>query len=127
MTVETGWDAGWDAGEVGFDAKVLFQPQFSLLAKTPRREIGGVETLEVHDYADAWPRLANPPEVPYLRYESVFPMWDNSARRKENAWAIRDSTPELYERWLRTGSERIAQKLREQGVLPLRRGPGYVH
>src|SRR5262249_43586975 len=33
MAVETGWDAGWDATQVGFDAKVLFQPQFSMLSK----------------------------------------------------------------------------------------------
>jgi glycosyltransferase involved in cell wall biosynthesis len=110
MTVETGWDAGWDAGEVGFDAKVLFQPQFSLLAKTPRREIGGVETLEVHDYADAWPRLANPPEVPYLRYESVFPMWDNSARRGPEAVVVHDSSPEQFEAWLGVAIERAVQR-----------------
>ena len=31
VAVETGWDAGWDATQFGFDAKVLFQPQFSML------------------------------------------------------------------------------------------------
>jgi hypothetical protein len=106
MTVETGWDAGWDATEVGFDAKVLFQPQFSLLAKTPRLHVGDLDSLQVYDYERSWPRLAEPPPVSYLRYETVFPSWDNSPRRGSDAVVVHNSTPEAYGAWLHTAIER---------------------
>jgi hypothetical protein len=116
MTVETGWDAGWDATEAGFDAKVLFQPQFSLLAKTPRLDVG-LDSLQVHDYARSWPTLAAPPPVSYPRYETVFPSWDNSARRGSDAVVVHNSTPEAYGEWLRAAVERSLARSVE-GALP---------
>ena len=108
MSVETGWDAGWDATEVGFDAKVLFQPQFSLLSRAPRLDVTDLGSLKVYDYAEASRVLAEPLPVSYLRYETVFPSWDNSARRGSDAVVVHNSTPELYEAWLRTAIERAA-------------------
>ncbi len=110
MTVETGWDAGWDATEVGFDAKVLFQPQFSLLAKTPRLRVGDLDALQIYDYERSWPMLADAPPVPYLRFETVFPGWDNSARRGSDAVVMHNSTPEAYGAWLRTAVERAVER-----------------
>src|SRR5688572_21951699 len=97
LSVETGWDAGWDATAVGFDAKVLFQPQFSLLRSTPRLPVPGRVNLQVYDYQRTWPALANPDPVAYRRYETVFPSWDNSPRRGDHAVVVHDSTPEAYE------------------------------
>lgn len=101
LAVESGWDAGWDATQVGFDAKVLFQPQFSLLRETPRSEIAGQPELHVFDYEKAWPALAHPEPVSYRRYDTVFPAWDNTARKGGRGWVVRDSTPAAYEEWLR--------------------------
>jgi glycosyltransferase involved in cell wall biosynthesis len=109
MTVETGWDAGWDATEVGFDAKVLFQPQFSLLAKTPRLDVE-LDSLLVYDYERSWPMLAAPPPVSYVRYETVFPSWDNSPRRGSEAVVVHNSTPDAYGEWLRTAVERAVER-----------------
>lgn len=39
--------------------------------------------------------------APFKRFRCVTPMWDNSARRKVDARIVIDSTPELYESWLR--------------------------
>jgi lipopolysaccharide biosynthesis protein/glycosyltransferase involved in cell wall biosynthesis len=100
MTVETGWDAGWDATEVGFDAKILFQPQFSILETVPRLEVDGPESLRVFDYEEAWPKLSDPDPVPYRRYESVCAGWDNTPRTNERGWLLHNSTPEAYEAWL---------------------------
>ena len=100
MAIETGWDAGWDATAAGFDAKVLFQPQFSLLAQTPRLEIPGKPDLQVFDYETAWPALANPEPVAYRRYDTVFPSWDNTARKGDKGWVVHHSTPAAYEQWL---------------------------
>ena len=109
MTVETGWDAGWDATEVGFDAKVLFQPQFSLLAKTPRlgrraRLAAGLRLRPV--VADA--RLAAAGFVPALR--DRVPSWDNSPRRGSEAVVVHNSTPEAYGEWLRAAIERAVER-----------------
>jgi hypothetical protein len=101
VAVETGWDAGWDATQEGFDAKVLFMPQFSILRTIPRTPIAEKENLQVYDYQQAWPILANPKPVPYRRYNTVFPSWDNSPRTGHNAIVLHNSTPEAYEQWLR--------------------------
>ncbi len=34
-------------------------------------------------------------------YPGITPMWDNSARRKENPFILHDSSPEKYESWLK--------------------------
>ena len=101
IAVETGWDSGWDATTVGFDAKVLFQPQFSQLRTVPRSKAGPPGGLHVYDYDEAWPVLANPEPVRYRRYSSVFPTWDNSARKGAAGVAIHNATPASYEAWLR--------------------------
>ncbi|CAN5223359.1 hypothetical protein BH11PLA2_BH11PLA2_17610 [soil metagenome] len=116
IAVETGWDAGWDATKVGFDAKVMFQPQFSLLGTVPRLELGPKNT-RIFDYNTAWPVLANPEPVPYLRYDAVFPSWDNTARKGADAWVIYDSTPVAYEEWLRLAVQRAMNRPADQRVV----------
>jgi glycosyltransferase involved in cell wall biosynthesis len=116
MAVETGWDAGWDATRVGFDAKVLFQPQFSLLDTAPRWDVCNSKT-KVFDYASAWPVLANPPTVSYPRFDTVFPGWDNTARRGENAWVVHGNTPASYEEWLRLAVDRTLTRPQDQRVV----------
>jgi hypothetical protein len=106
MTVETGWDAGWDATKVGFDAKILFQPQFSMLDQVPTLAVGPPR-LKVYDYQAAWPSLADPEPVSYRRFETVFPQWDNSPRTGENGVVLHRSTPESYGEWLTTAISRV--------------------
>jgi glycosyltransferase involved in cell wall biosynthesis len=109
VAVETGWDAEWDATQAGFDAKALFQPQFSMLG-TVRRQALGSKRLRVFDYQEAWPVLANPEPVSYLRYDTVFPAWDNTARRGEEGWVVHNASPEAYEQWLRLVLERTQER-----------------
>jgi glycosyltransferase involved in cell wall biosynthesis len=106
MTVETGWDAGWDATRVGFDAKVLFQPQFSMLDQVPTLEVGP-PSLRVYDYEAAWRFLSNPEPASYRRYETVCARWDNSPRTGENGRVLHRSTPEAYGEWLTTVISRV--------------------
>jgi lipopolysaccharide biosynthesis protein/glycosyltransferase involved in cell wall biosynthesis len=101
ISVETGRDAEWNATQVGFDAKLLFQPQFtSLFNSGADILIPGKEKLRVYDYERASKVLSNPPAVSYRRYASVFPNWDNAPRRGEEAVVLHNSTPEAYEAWL---------------------------
>jgi len=116
VAVETGWDAGWDATQVGFDAKLLFEPQFSTLAGLERLPLGTPRT-RVYDYDSVWPTLASPPPVPYLRYDTVCPGWDNTARRGEDAWVLRHNTPESYEAWLSIAVKRAMQRPPEDRIV----------
>ena len=116
VAVETGWDAGWDATQSGFDAKVLFQPQFSQLASVPRIDQGPSKT-RVFDYDAAWPVLAAPEPASYLRYDTVCPGWDNTARRGEDAWVLHHNTPESYERWLTLAVRRAMQRPRDERLV----------
>ena len=101
MTVETGWDSGWDATAVGFDAKILFAPQFTTLFNSGARiPVPGKDNLRVFDYQKAWPVLANPTPAAYPRYETVCPGWDNTARRGEQAVVLHNSSSESYQQWL---------------------------
>lgn len=116
VAVETGWDAGWDATQVGFDAKLLFQPQFSLLGEVSRLDVGPARTRVFH-YDDAWPILADPPPVTYPRFDAVFPGWDNSPRRGEESWVIHGNTPAAYEAWLRLAVRRALDRPPDQRVV----------
>ena len=42
------------------------------------------------------------PRVGYVRFRCVTPGWDNSARRRRGARILVGSTPQLYEKWLRS-------------------------
>ena len=116
IAVETGWDAGWDATQVGFDAKVLFEPQFSLLGTVPRMDVGSPKT-RVFDYDTAWPVLASPPPVTYPRFDTVFPGWDNTARRGEDSWVVHGNTPASYEEWLQFAVNRAITRPSDQKIV----------
>lgn len=109
LAVETGWDEGWDATKVGFDAKVLFQPQFTTLTRVPRLAVGA-ESLRVFSYDDALELLAREPAAAYPTYETVCPGWDNTPRAGTNGWLLHGSTPEAYERWVTAAVERASAK-----------------
>jgi glycosyltransferase involved in cell wall biosynthesis len=117
LCVETGYDAGWDATAVGFDAKVRFQPQFSVLHNAPQTKIDEHAGLSVFDYDSAVPVLDDLPDEPYPTYETVFPAWDNTPRRGSDGWVLQGATPDSYEAWLRGAIERARQRPPEQRIV----------
>ena len=118
MTCETGWDSGWDATSVGFDAKVLFQPQFATLFNSGTQiPTEGLDQLRVFDYQKAWPVLANAKPVRYTRFDTVCPSWDNTARVGQRAVVLHGSTPEAYQQWLQTAIGRAANRPRDQRIV----------
>jgi glycosyltransferase involved in cell wall biosynthesis len=112
IAVETAWELGWDATQVGFDAKVLFQPQFGWLITHASRIAGArlaipdKEEIQVYDYDSVVAALEDLDPVEYRRYESVFPGWDNTARVGERAVVMHNATPSSYEGWLRGAVQR---------------------
>ena len=99
--------------ELGFDAAVEFQPNWGhmpprLFGSFARRVVRKLRIKEsfyvkdaVYDYGHLTRNMMSKPPVEYKRFPGVMPAWDNSARRKQAATIITDSTPELYEAWLR--------------------------
>lgn len=98
---------------IGFDASVEFQPDWMQLGLPLqkgklwdlKRKLGLAEkayaTDAVYDYSTIVERMLGKPDPGYKRFPCVTPMWDNSARRKDRAIILDNSTPEAYERWLR--------------------------
>jgi lipopolysaccharide biosynthesis protein len=110
VAMETAWDLGWDATAVGFDAKVLFQPQFGMLLNSASRlTVPGRENLQVYDYGDTWRALAEPQPVSYTRFDTVCPGWDNAARVGAKAVVLHNSTPDEYAAWLGYALEKAQQ------------------
>jgi hypothetical protein len=95
---------------------VLFQPQFSLLGTVPRLD-AGPSSLRVFNYDTAWPQLAHPPAVTYPRYDTVFPGWDNTARKGEQGWVLHNNSPAAYREWLALAVQRALLKPAGTGVV----------
>jgi hypothetical protein len=87
-----------DPREIGFDAAVEFQPDWSNLGQP----IAEIETTghRIYDYADFVERQLRKPEPSYLRFPCVTPSWDNSPRRPLGALTLAHSDPGIYRRWL---------------------------
>jgi lipopolysaccharide biosynthesis protein len=109
-----------DPQALGFDCSSEFRPRFS--AELPQlriarrrwwhhRKLGTAEPAFynhwVYNYKDLARSALAEPSPPYARIPCVCPGWDNSPRRKEGANIFIDSTPELYQRWLREVVNRL--------------------
>lgn len=118
-----------DPQSFGFDAAVEFQPDWSYLgpplfrsywaqlARKARLLNSNYGRTTVYNYGDVAERMLTKPEPSYLRFPCVTPMWDNSPRRNEDALILRNSTPELYHRWLMETTRRSLSDARRKGVL----------
>ncbi|HEU4717843.1 MAG TPA: glycoside hydrolase family 99-like domain-containing protein [Bacteroidia bacterium] len=98
-----------DPAELGFDAAVEFQPDFSFLPQPVRPQrslwsrLAGAKATgdNIFLYKDVVREMLRKPAVAFKRYPGIFPSWDNSPRRSTGATIIHDSTPGEYGKWLR--------------------------
>lgn len=94
----------WDYKSYGFDSGVEFPPH-NIGAVAPdhapmlsfEQPFAGY-CPDFSDVAEAY--LAQEYSQDYSGFRTVFPSWDNTARRKENAMIVLNGTPENYEFWL---------------------------
>ena len=126
VRVESHVESG-DPRELGFDCALDFQPRSMPLYRLQlfrrkwwhRHKLGtgepGLAQNYVFEYADLLRDLDNP-LPPYPRIPCVSPGWDNSPRRKIAATIFINSTPDLYERWLREVAVRQAARLVGDGT-----------
>ena len=119
---------------VGFDAAVRFQPNFTasnistvktIAGKTIKDRYPGLHRIAkqlrpqsksdiIYDYAELYRRWRDTPLRAERHFECVTPMWDNSARRYRGATIVKNSTPELYEQWLREAVNRSTPDSRKE-------------
>jgi lipopolysaccharide biosynthesis protein len=110
-----------DPAELGFDAAVEFQPDWSNVPPPLRSSLlwRGLRRLGLVSQVWAENRIAEYPELVaralakshpgYVRYPCVTPSWDNSPRRRHGgAFILTGATPARYERWLMETMERAA-------------------
>lgn len=88
-----------DPEAVGFDASVAFLPRGAARLLEP---FAGFREHTVLDYAEAVAIEQALPPTPFKRIPTVMTNWDNTPRRKSGAVIFSGSTPEAYERWLRS-------------------------
>jgi lipopolysaccharide biosynthesis protein len=55
--------------------------------------------------------------VSYKRFPGVTPMWDNTARKKENAFLFTNPTPQKYEQWLQYEVDQFTPYSKEENFL----------
>jgi lipopolysaccharide biosynthesis protein len=102
-----------DPKELGFDYAVEWHPRGRILWEARvfrsrwwrRHKLGTGEAAfrdnYICEYADLVGRALSDPLPLYPRAPCVCPGWDNTARRRIGAYMFINSTPDLYERWLR--------------------------
>lgn len=101
---------------LGFDASVDFQPDWMAISDDNPSVVLPDDHFVV-DYRDLVETELARPDVPHLRFPGVTPAWDNSARRKKNAFIIADSSPEAYEHWLTETLRGVAARPESQQLV----------
>lgn len=119
-----------DPVQIGFDAAVEFQPDWANIEILRRKKIlwrlamklGVVNRLyghshSVYDYSSMVKQMLQKSSPPYRRFPCVTPSWDNVARRKVNAFILKGSEPDLYEKWLNAVIIQFSKKTIEEKII----------
>jgi len=127
VSIETSFKPGWNPIPSGYDASLLFQPQFhkALPHKAPTTTwhvlsnlLLGKKPVSHYDYDQVWSILDSAEPVDYMRYYTVCPGWDNSARKGDNdPFILHNSTPQQYGKWLRKAIDRVKEEPSEHRLV----------
>jgi lipopolysaccharide biosynthesis protein len=105
-------DQSGNPRDIGFDCSLEFQPSWpqAWSSRIFRRKWWHIRRLGTHEpgirennvfeYGALVKNSLAAPLPEYPRIPCVCPGWDNSPRRKSDAFLLVNSTPELYEQWL---------------------------
>jgi len=116
--VHLGYTQSWgvidDPSEMGFDFAIEFQPNFPPI-EAKRKTLLNKIRIKIYKYCSLKEKASLSDKVfDYKKFVEIqkakifrrdvspciIPMWDNSARRKKNAFIFTDSSPEEYGNWL---------------------------
>jgi len=77
----------------------LWYLKYKLASNHDREEMVNKLYSEI-DYEEYVDFVMNYPEYNYKCFPGITPMWDNTARKKENYFLFRNSNPGKYQQWL---------------------------
>jgi Glycosyltransferase WbsX len=109
--------------ELGFDAAMEFQPDWTQLQKTDlwtrfKYKFGlNKGQPVVFEYQEIVEKMLARPEPPFKQYPCITPSWDNSARKKHNAIILNNSSPRVYGKWLKEILKKIRPFSKEENFL----------
>jgi len=105
-----------DPALYGFDALVEFPPHgIRVLTVNHQVEITNFDFKgAIYDYREFVQSQLAQPGPQYVSHATVMPAWDNTARRPNVANTFVNSTPEVYEVWLREVVARVAELRRPE-------------
>jgi GT2 family glycosyltransferase len=114
LAMVNSFDLSWrpiDPSKLGFDAAVEFPPHYTLTPiNAPGRLLNNDYMGKVYDYREAVMKNWAETSTGYVRFHSVMPSWDNTARRQNNSAILVDASPGAYRAWL----ESVIQRTREE-------------
>lgn len=95
--------------DIGFDASMEFAPNFHLeQAKLPTDN-----NLKLYDYVEVIKRQLVDSAKKFPRYRTVFPIWDNTARKKEDGAVFINNTLEAFRLSLKESISYTKQNFKE--------------
>lgn len=109
--------------ELGFDVVVEWQPDWANLNMVPNfwtriKNKLGIGQSYRYDYYDKIVERMLAKKTPDTKhYQCIMPDWDNCARKKQNAFLIKGSTPKLYENWLSEICKRYTPPSKEENFV----------
>lgn len=127
--IESFVDERCDPTQIGFDAAVEFQPDwinlgnpfrrssFWSLATKLRLSNSAYQSNRIYSYSSVVQKMLQKSIPSYKRFPCVTPSWDNTPRRKNNFVILKDSTPELYEKWLKAVIEKFIPFSEEENLV----------
>lgn len=95
-----------DAKAAGLDLLIDWQPDWTHLKIIPnlvqriKNKLGWGQTYRRISYREVIDRMLAKPKFSQKHFKAVVPGWDNSARRKNDAFIMDGATPEMYGEWL---------------------------
>jgi lipopolysaccharide biosynthesis protein len=99
------------ATELGFDATIEWAPDWDQLHTVPslwtriKKKMGIEDSYRRLDYQEVVNRTLSKTKPQNKHFNCVMPDWDNSPRKKKNAFILHGSTPELFKTWLQHSCE----------------------
>ncbi len=107
------FDLAGDPRDLGFDGSVEFPPNgFSVPNVSDRyRKDDPDFAHHVYEYRDFVEQVLSRELPAYPLHRTVFPSWDNTARRKSGASIFVNSSPEAYRLWLAQAKACVAATL----------------
>ena len=103
------WGVKDEPASMGFDFAVEFQPNFPVINSNNKsifellkQKLGlkNNSSQDRHFDYEKFTEIQMKKEFNPIVSPSLIPMWDNSSRRKTDAFIFTDSTPEAYGNWL---------------------------